>query len=197
VDEAALRQQICQAARQMWLRGLIVGDGGLISAEVHRRRYLVTAPGRRRAELTEADLWMVDLGGIPLGGGLSLDETLWKPHRFLYHIEVERQSGIAIGNRTTAIRAAVLATPPMTLSLLRLQPRANELSLGEQTLPVVHRFDEPALRAAVASGDAVALCCTDAPPAVLAVGETVWQAVNALEQTEHAATITLSCRTKA
>jgi hypothetical protein len=197
VDEAALRQQICQAARQMWLRGLIVGDGGLISAEVHRRRYLVTAPGRRREECRRGQPSTGRPRSARRGGGLSLDETLWKPHRFLYHIEVERQSGIAIGNRTTAIRAAVLATPPMTLSLLRLQPRANELSLGEQTLPVVHRFDEPALRAAVASGDAVALCCTDAPPAVLAVGETVWQAVNALEQTEHAATITLSCRTKA
>src|SRR5688572_9653576 len=163
------------------MRGLLVGDGGLISAEVHRRRYLVTPPGRRRAKLNEPDHWMVDLGGIPLGGGTPIDEGAWKPHRFLYHIDVERQAGAPANGRLAPIRAAILATPPMTLALLHLQPTADRLTLGAATLPVVRRFDEASLVAAVTNSDTVALVCSEAPSCVLAAGEDVWQAVNALE----------------
>ena len=54
--EETLDQQICNVAHQLWLRGLISGGDGLISAELHRRRYLVAPPGVRRSDLKPRNL---------------------------------------------------------------------------------------------------------------------------------------------
>src|SRR5205814_5877822 len=108
VDELQLRQQVCDAARQLWIKGLIVGDGGMVCVELHRRRYLVTPPGKRRGDLRETDLRIVDVGGMELGEDRVLDENLWRAHRIALQLGVERQTA-GTEHDLGAIRATVHA----------------------------------------------------------------------------------------
>lgn len=198
MDEALLRQQVSNAARQLWMKGLLVADGGLLSAEVHRRRYLITPPGKRRSDLLESDLRLCDIGGLELGGGQGLDEVSWRVHRVAYQVGLERQVGEPRPDATfrdgaaPPIHATVHTTPPMLMALLRLRPTEMELRLpGLAPVLVVDPADEAAVRRALdqtcvlALGRGGGLFCATAE---------VWEAVNLLERLELAAAIEIACR---
>lgn len=186
-----LRQQVCEAARQLWLKGLIVGDGGLVCAEVHRRRFMVTPPGRRRGDLRESDLRIVDIGGMELGEERVLDEAIWRAHRIAYQIGVERQAA-GTEQDLGAFRASVHATPPMTLALIRMNNGASSLALhGLPSLAIVNPEDEATLKTQLEHSAAASL---GRDGGVFCAAADVWDAVNLIERIEHAATIEMACR---
>ena len=192
MDEMALRQQISLAARQLWMKGLIVADSGAVTAEVHRRRYVVTPPGMRRCDLPEKSLSICDIGGVELNGSPSLSDEAWRPHRIAYQVGLERQAEANTPVTAPPIGATVLATPPMTLALLRRTRASNELRLPN--LPSVITVDAPddaALRRALQRSNVVAL---PDERGLLCAASDVWAAVNLVERIEHAATIELACR---
>ena len=88
-DEEKLRREVCQAAQQLWVRGLIAGDRGLVSAELNRRRYLTTPLRKRRADLQPDDLLCVDVGGESIQATHGLDPPQWMPHRLAYQARVD------------------------------------------------------------------------------------------------------------
>jgi ribulose-5-phosphate 4-epimerase/fuculose-1-phosphate aldolase len=185
MEEMALRERICAGSHELWLRGLIVGDGGLLSGEMGRRRYLVTPPGQRRCALAPRDLACVDVGGQSVGGGDSIDAGVWRPHRLAYQ-------AARPGTETdaSAVRATILATPPSLLALLRLRPGIPSLNVGAAAaVPVVDPRDDRALQSALASAGAVAF------PALglLVAGPDLTALLNRVEAIEHAATIELAC----
>lgn len=191
MDEMVLRQQVCEAARQLWLKGLIVGDGGFICAEVHRRRFLVTPPGRRRGDLQESDLRIVDIGGMELGETRVLDEALWRAHRIALQIGVERQA-VGTEQELGALRASIHATPPMTLALLRMNNGTSSIALnGLPALEIVNPGDEAILKAKLDQSAVVAL---GKDGGIICAAGDVWKAVNLIERIEHAATIEIACR---
>jgi ribulose-5-phosphate 4-epimerase/fuculose-1-phosphate aldolase len=196
VDEASLRQNVSNAARQLWMKGLLVADGGMVTAEVHRRRYLVTPPGKRRSEMQDDDLRMCDIGGQELGGGIGLDEAHWRVHRIAYQISLERIDAPLPGKTAPGpILATVQATPPMLVALLRLtRPPNGELQIvGLPLVIVVDDADEAALRRALGRTSVVGLARSGG---ILCATGSVWDAVNVLERLEHAATIEVACRQK-
>ena len=118
-DESAQRDVICRLARDLWLRGFIAGDGGMFTCECHRRRYLATPPGKRRASLTPPDLLLVDSGGVDLRTEHPLDQSVWKPHRLAYALaRNERDAAEAPGS----IAATLLCTPPCIAAWHNLHP---------------------------------------------------------------------------
>lgn len=181
MDEHQLRQQLCQATQQLWTRGMAPGDSGAVSLECHRRRYLITPPGRRRSNLHNEDLLVVDIGGEAVEGHV-LPAAYWRPHRLAYHSNGHGVAG-------PGVHAAIVARPPMTLALLRRNAGADRLDLlGAAPLLCCERDDEDAITTALGESNVVAI--DDGH--ILAVGPDLNIALNALERLEHAATIELA-----
>lgn len=208
MDEDRLRNQICLTAHQMWVRGLIAGDAGIISTELHRRRYLVTPMHARRADLQPDQIICVDVGGLNIQGGSGLNDTHWHPHRAAYQATLRMpapgEPASAGGHSTSdrnrpahrrSISATILAHPPIVLALMRLaREDATDLTLpGLPPIPIVAGDDEQALSDALAVGPGVALRSTG----LLAAGPDLPSALNWIEKVEHAARIELACPTPA
>ena len=204
MDENKLRTQVCDAARQLWMRGLVTGEGGMVTVEAHRRRYLATPTGRRRADLEPQDLAMIDQSGENLHGEGGLPERVWRPHRAAYRAgfggELRTAAGPAAlpppqdaGGR--AIRATVLCTPPHLEALLRLREMGDGTDAdadGPVALPGVGtllRLDpqDPVPAADLWRAPALIVC----GHGVMTTGPTLAAAVNAAEAVAHAAMVAL------
>ena len=184
MDEYALRRELCQTARALWMRGLLVADQGLLSVKVHRRRFLVTPPGIRRCDLTDSALAIVDIEGLTIMGQGRLNAGCWRPHRIAYQLDYPSAS------RLDAPGATVLAMGPMTEALLR-STDADHLQLAQlDRLPVLDSDDEDHLAGALASNPAIAVRALG----ILSTGSHLAAAANRLECIEHAATVELACR---
>lgn len=184
MDAGSFRVLICQAAQQLWMRGLLVGQSGIITVEEHRRRYLVTPPGVRRSVLTPEDLVVVDVGGADISGTQVIDADIWMPHRLAY------QEGT---NSDAQVHATVEASPPMTIALARSMNNAPTLDLpGLPAIAVVMNNDEQSIRNAVDAHQVIILNNTS----IVSLAPDLAGAMNMLEAVEHASTIELASRGK-
>lgn len=196
MDEARLRQQVCQAAYQLWIRGLITGDSGLVTAELHRRRYLTTPQHARRAQLAPEDIITVDVGGLNIQGGSGISEAGWRLHRIAYRSGMGGDLGDSPGpgndGKRRLISSTVLADPPIVLALMRLLPAdAATLplpGLPGPAVPVVEADDESGIAQGLRASTGVAVRHVG----LLAACETLASALNWLERVEHHARIELA-----
>jgi ribulose-5-phosphate 4-epimerase/fuculose-1-phosphate aldolase len=192
MDEWQLRTSISQAAGQLWLRGLIAGDQGMVTAELHRRRYLACPTKRRRADLQPADMICVDFGGMTMEGEGEIEIDQWLPHRLAYQCgldlpEVAQRNGG--GESPAAISATVLAHPPSVMALWRRNEQAASLPLRDwPTVPIVNLDDNQALGKALLQFPVAVIVGYG----LLAVGADVVEAHNWIERAEHAASIELA-----
>jgi len=184
MDEHQHRQQLCQAAAHLWTRGMAPGDSGVISLECHRRRYLVSPPGRRRSNLQSEELLVVNMSGEAVEGHV-LPTGYWGPHGTAYHV-----NGRSTTKASPGIHAAIVVRPPMTLALLRRRADAKRIEIPDcDPLIVLDRADdEAALTEALAQTTTIAL----GPRQIMAVGPDLNAVLSALERVEHAALIELA-----
>lgn len=180
IDEAQLRERFCAALKQLWSRGLIVGDDGMLCCEVHRRRYLAAPTGVRRADLTPGDLICVDIGGENVQGGEGIDTDLWQPHRDVYQTHLDESGG--------TLGASAIVEPTRVMALLAKQPGADRLELGATSIAVVDGRDAGSIRRAL----------TDATEAILR-GRGLFVAaanlpalLNRIERIDHEAAVRLA-----
>ncbi|MEE9403943.1 MAG: class II aldolase/adducin family protein [Algisphaera sp.] len=190
-DETDLRDQLCSAAHQLWQRGLVSGGHGTLTAELHRRRYLVTPQSRRKATLQPDDLVTVDLQGIDQNGGRNTAPLMWAPHHIALNHGL-RQTAEDIGTgRGRDIRATALAFPPKLLAFAAhaQAAKANGIKLrGHAPVPIIDGNDEKALLAAIKSYAVIVL----PEHGVFATGSSLNQVLSTLEDTEAAAELTLT-----
>ena len=188
MNEQLLRTQLCDSARQLWQRGLIVADSGFLSVECHRQRYLVTPTGRRRSDLANDELQLVDLGGQYVSGEGVLPPDVWRPHRLSYRAQREPDPGVV--ETFHEIHATAMVEPPNTAALLRLKNAAKSIELCDlPPIPVIDADDETAVTEALQHLPALLV-----PPfGLLSVGPDMATVLNVLERIEHAATIELAC----
>jgi L-fuculose-phosphate aldolase len=179
MDEMALREAVCRAAYQLWQRGLLAGDQGLLTAEWYRRRYLATPAGQRRAELTPQALALVDIGGQAIEPSDGLAAATWRPHRLAYQSRDE----LATADTGRTIEATALLTPPELWAAYRRQGQGMWLTLGRQQVPVVSAEDERDVQGAIQQHPAVLL----PEEGLLAAGATLAEVANTLETLEQAA----------
>jgi len=186
-EEAQVRNSLCQAAQQLWMRGLLVADGGLVSAEVHRRRYLATPAGRRRADLRPDQLITVDLGGVNVQPEPGITEDHWRPHRIAYQIGMYADPAAREGARP--IGGTVLANPPAAEAMLALLPESPRLDpVGHPAIPVVSYHDgERGLEEAISGSVVIAI----RDVGLFAAHRSLHAAVNAIERAAHALGVTL------
>jgi len=106
VTESALREEVCQASRHLYQRGLVVAYEGNVSARLHANErvddgaLLLVTPSRCcKGDLQPADLLTLDAQGRPLGPGTASTES--HLHLGIYH-------------QLPNVRAVVHAHPPYT-----------------------------------------------------------------------------------
>ncbi|MEM1212665.1 MAG: class II aldolase/adducin family protein [Planctomycetota bacterium] len=160
MEDDALRQQLADAARQLWTRGLLNGAAGLVTVEAHRRRYLVPRTGDRRATLNPVRLIQVDLDGhAPDDPAHDLPPALWLPHKLVYQASANHPPSTPDSRDPRITCATVLVQPPSVLALARLRDDAAQpITLpGRAPIPVVDPENHTALEAALAEGRAVVL----------------------------------------
>jgi len=184
--EASLDNLLCRAAQQLWTRGLLVGDQGLISAEQHRRRYLITPPGLRRCDLRPSELATVDIGGSAVNGQGTLGAPSWLPHRLAYQRRAQMPDS---AGRNRPVAATILATPPMTLALLRKRADAMTLMLADlPPIAVVDQVEEDALRTVIETHQHVVIRSLG----LFCFGVDLASTLNEIEMVEHAACVELA-----
>jgi ribulose-5-phosphate 4-epimerase/fuculose-1-phosphate aldolase len=149
MDEVQLRERFCEALRQLWTRGMIVGADGMLCCEAHRRRYLATPVGKRRVDLGPGDLICVDIGGESVDGGAGIPIDLWQPHRDAYQAHMD-PSGETLG-------ASAVVEPANVLALLSRCDGAERLDLGGESIPIVDGKDDRTLRAVLTDSKDVIL----------------------------------------
>lgn len=164
--EDALRHQLCRGAHQLWALRLLAGSAGVLSVELSRRRYLVTPPGKRRADLALEQIVTVDLGGQAVNQSAAhgqMPESLWTPHRLAYQLALNPD--LRTGLPPRPIKATCLLDPPeLHTARHRVTPSANPtaesngvwLELpGSQHLQVVQPNDQDALTEAIRESNGV------------------------------------------
>ena len=188
MDDRELRQQICQAASHLWMHGLLAGEAGLIAAEYHRRRYLATPAGARRANLHPNRLIAIDLAGLGLEGDDDLPAERWASHRAAYESVLERPPA---SHDAGVITATVAVHPPSLLALTQRSDGPGPLELiGHPPVPQAKTDDKDALLDALGHSRCVLLDRRE----LFAVGRTLDTALSAVEHAEHAAKITFLAR---
>ena len=179
MDEQQLRTALCQVAYQLWVRGMVVADEGFISTVIHRRRYLVTPPAIRRAELRPEHLPCVNLAGETVLGHARIDPETWRPHEAVYLSGDDR------------VGATILVAPPSVTALLHLHPDESELPLpGLDAVAVTDPMADGAIPHALVQGAAIALRGVG----ILSAGPDLSTALNAVERVERAASIQLALK---
>ena len=185
MDERLLRESLCHAAHQLWLRGMTPGDSGMISVACHRRRYLITPPGHRRSSLRPEELVVVDVGGLGVNQQGSVDGDLWRPHRIAY----QANGYDADADADEGVAATIFAAPPMTVALLRRCRDQNQIDLPAiGTVGIAATKDEQSIAKALHESRMVAIDSEG----ILTVGPDLPTVLNAIERLEHAATIELA-----
>ena len=74
INEPALRQALCDAARDIWTRGLGAAADGNLSARLGKDRLLATPSGCHKGRLRPDDLAVTDLTGRHLAGNRPSSE---------------------------------------------------------------------------------------------------------------------------
>lgn len=185
MDEALIRERFCEAVRQLWTRGMIVGADGLVSCEVHRRRYLATPIGRRRIDLQPDDLICVDIGGESVHGGEGVPLKLWQPHRDVY------QSHTDPGDKM--LGASALIEPANVLALLSKQQGADRLDLGHgQSIAVVDRDNDEAMREALSDSAEALLRSHESGTALFIAAADLSALLNRIERIDLMAAVKLA-----
>ena len=180
MDELLLREQFISALRQLWSRGLIVGSDGMLCCEAHRRRYLVTPVGKRRADLSPEDLICVDIGGENVLGGEGVLPELWQPHRDVYQTHMN-ESGMTL-------KASAIVESVDVMALMNMQEMGDPLDLGSESIPIVNGKDAGAMRAALAESTEAVLCGRG----LFVAGEDLPSLLNRIERICHAVSIRLA-----
>ncbi|GAB4196834.1 MAG: hypothetical protein Kow00105_10930 [Phycisphaeraceae bacterium] len=142
MDEAQLREHFCRALNQLWMRGMIVGCDGLLSCEVHRRRYLVTPMGIRRVDLKPDDLICVDIGGENVQGGEGIPPETWQPHRDAYQTHLDPTG--------SGLRASAFIEPAHVLALLGRYDGQPQMDLCCGPVPILDGADAGKVRETLA-----------------------------------------------
>jgi L-fuculose-phosphate aldolase len=183
--EDALRADVVEVGRRLYVRGLIAGNEGNVSVRAGDRIY-VTPGGTCKGYLAPGDVAVTDLEGRAVGRARASSEILM-------HAAVYR--------RRPDVGAVVHAHPPAAtgfaaagLSLDRPVLVEPVVTLGP--VPLVP-FGTPAsgdLADAVARAIGAAQALLLANHGALAVGETLWRAWERMETLEQFARIALVAR---
>ena len=113
-SEHELRKTIVEVCRRMWVRRLVAGTEGNVSARLGGDRFLVTPAASDKGFMDGGDLVLVDGTGTPLGRGTPTSEL--PLHLEVYAIRPD--IGAVVHAHPPAVVAATLAEVDITRPVL-------------------------------------------------------------------------------
>ena len=184
MDEASLRAQIVTVAARLYDRGYIVGVAGNLSARLPGGDLLVTPAGLPKAELSPAQLVVVDPDGKPV----RLPDGLQPSSELPMHLEAYRQRP-DVGAVVHAHPETCIALTLTGISLERSYLPEAEAVLGpvptaKLAMPSSEE-NQAAIAGLIGKHNAILL----AHHGSLTVGRTLEEAFDRLEVLEHTARI--------
>ena len=195
MDDQQVRTAVCHAAQELWSRGLLAGDDGIVCVDLTRRRYLVAAPGTRKANLQPHQAREVDLDGEIVGAtreGVqhAVPPAYWRPCMLAFQAGAHYESDARPAG--PSVRACLIVQPVALMALLHRGQGATQITLASgRRLPVIDlqaRGGEDTLKAAIGETPGILL-----PGVGLFVpAATLDRALNRAERLAHDAAITLA-----
>lgn len=187
--EAAARRDIVQICRRMYERGYIAGGDGNVSMRLGEDRLLITPSGRHKGDLTDDELIITDLTGLPVKANTSrrpsseiLMHLLCYEERPEINAVVHAHPVYAVALALAGISLANCVLPESCLSL-GFVLTAPYSTPGTEEVP-------DSIRQLVRRAEAVLLDRHGS----LTIGPTLSVAYNRLESLEHSAKITHAAR---
>lgn len=187
MNEGALRQDIVEACRRLYLRGMVAANDGNISARISETEILITPTGVSKGYITADQIILVGTDGAPLSGYMKPSSEM-KMHLAVYASRPD-------------VRAVVHAHPPHATAFAVAGLRLDRVSLAEAVLALgnvaLAEYGTPstqeipqAVQRHIAHSDALLL----ANHGALTVGTEPMDAYFKMESLEHYAHITLLAR---
>ena len=164
---------------QLWMGGMMPGDRGVISVELHRRRYVATPPGTRRASLRPQDLVIVDSEGAGQEADRSIPAADWLPHKAAYDVVRNMED----------VTCTAFAVPPSVMALAAIEPDAYLTFPGLPDLPVLRQAKPSESDISDALKDSHGLVLPG--KGVLMTGNELGPTLTRIELVEHAAKIAI------
>lgn len=183
MNEAELREAICEAGRRLWQLGYTPANAGNLSVRLDAERLLCTPTGVSKGFMQPADLVVLDYDGQPLGPGQASSEVLM--HLAFYRQRPEVGAVVHVHPPVaTGYAASGLPFPDNVLTeavcLLGRVPTAAFATPGTPEVPAVL---EPYLEHGVAY--------LLANHGAITLGADLWATYHLMEVLEHAAQVSL------
>jgi len=186
-SESQLRQEIVEAGRMMYEKGLVVATDGNISARLGENRILATPSGVSKGHMKPEDLIITDMKGKKLSGERNPSSEI-RLHVAIYE---KRDDGMAVvhGHPPVAtaftiagMSLAQCVIPEVVFTLGSIPTTDYATPTSEEGPKVIQELIE--------KHDAIIL---DRHGAVT-VGKDVFDAYRKIEKVEHCAEVTLAAR---
>ena len=190
MDEASLREAICEHGRLLFGRGFSVGSAGNISARL-ADGYLITPTNSCLGRLRPERISRLDSAWRPIDGDAPSKEVFM--HRAF--LEARPEAGAVVHLHSTyATAVACLAEPGETSPIPPLTPYFV-MRVG-RTLPVVpyYRPGDPAMEPAITAAAREAKAALLANHGPVVCGRSLEEAVYAAEELEEAAKLAVLLR---
>ncbi|XAM00744.1 class II aldolase/adducin family protein [Phycisphaeraceae bacterium D3-23] len=194
MDEQHIRQAVCRAAHELWLRGLVAGDDGLVCVELNRRRYVVAPPGVRKADAQPHQTRDVDLDGESVGqsrtsGRAAVPPSYWRACSAALRLSARTAEDPRADGPT--VHACIIAQPVALLALLHRAGDGDTISLASgRQLPVLDPADEERITETVGEAPGILLRGVG----LFVPAATLDRTLNRVERLEHDAAVTLAAR---
>jgi ribulose-5-phosphate 4-epimerase/fuculose-1-phosphate aldolase len=188
--ESDIRDQICRYGRSLFERGLTPGSSGNISVRLDDGRLLMTPTDASLGFLDPARLSLMDAEGRLLSGDKPTKEG--PLHRALY--ETRNASGAVVHLHSTHSVAVSMLPEVEPGSVLPPLTAYYVMRVGDTALVPYHRPGDPAVADAIrglAGRYASVLLANHGP---VMAGDTLTNAVNAIEELEETAKLYLLLR---
>ena len=91
MTEAQIRMAICEVGRRLWLKDLVGGTEGNISARIGENRFLITPSGAAKGTMNPEDLLICDAAGKKLAGSGNVSSE-FRLHTEIYEHRPDCQS---------------------------------------------------------------------------------------------------------
>jgi len=180
MDDAALREAICEVGRRLWAKGFVAATDGNISARLADGTFVCTPSGVSKGFMAPTDLVLADNAGEKIAGAGNITS--------------EFRTHLAAYEERPDIGAVVHAHPPKAVAaslagISLAEPVLPEVVLTIGGIPTV-AYATPAspdggeaIRGIIGRCDAVII----AKHGTLTVGRDLFAAYHTLEKVEHAA----------
>jgi L-fuculose-phosphate aldolase len=187
MNELIIAEEILEVGNRLYRKNFVASNDGNISARLDQDRFMITASGICKGDLTLGDITIVDMNGNILSGNKKPSSEL-KMHMAVYNMRSD-VCGIVHAHPQKTTAFAVAGIPLDRITLPEVVFSLGNIAFAEYGTPSTQQIPNSVSKV-ISNSDAVIL----ANHGALTVGESVLDAYFKMETLEHFASISLYAR---